>query len=318
MLRYDHLKDHPRDFLAATGLTPAEFALLLPAFEAAYDDLYPPHLTAAGQARQRQGGGGATGVLADWEDKLLFILVYQKTYPLQTMQGLHFGLSQPQTNYWIHRLLPVLQRALQTLGMLPERDGSQVATSPLALEGGVLDLAIDGTERRRQRPQDATRQRDHYSGKKKTHTDKNILVVNETTDKVVYLGPTVAGKTHDKKAADEAAIAYPVNATLDKDTGFQGYEPPGVQTRQPKKKPKKKELSAAERALNRLFSGVRVVVEHIIAGVKRCRIVKEVLRLTKQGISDLVMEIACGLHNLRMACRHPLPACNVQNLLDSA
>jgi hypothetical protein len=174
----------------------------------------------------------------DWEDKLLFILVYQKTYPLQTMQGLHFGLSQPQTNYWIHRLLPVLQRALQTLGMLPERDGSQVATHPLAQEGGVLELAIDGTERRRQRPHDATRQRDHYSGKKKTHTDKNILVVNETTDKVIYLGPTVTGKTHDKKAADEAAIPYPVNATLDKDTGFQGYEPPGAQTRQPQKKPK--------------------------------------------------------------------------------
>jgi hypothetical protein len=75
----------------------------------------------------------------------------------------------------------------------------------------------------------------HYSGKKKTHTDKNILLVNETTTKVVYLGPTIAGKTHDKKAADEDPIAYPVNATLEKDTGFQGYEPAGVLTQQPKK-----------------------------------------------------------------------------------
>ena len=69
------------------------------------------------------------------EDKLLFILVYQKTNPLQTMHGLHFGLSQPQTNYWIHRLLPVLRRALVALDMAPERDASRVATSPLALEG---------------------------------------------------------------------------------------------------------------------------------------------------------------------------------------
>jgi hypothetical protein len=74
----------------------------------------------------------------------------------------------------------------------------------------------------------------------------------------------------------------------------------------------------AERVLNGFISGVRVVVEHVIAGVKRCRIVKDVLRLTKQGISDLVMEIACGLHNLRMACRHPLPAFNMQDLLNSA
>ena len=45
----------------------------------------------------------------------------------------------------------------------------------------------------------------------------------------------MAGKMHDKKAADEAQIAYPVHATLDKDTGFQGYEPEGVLSRQPKK-----------------------------------------------------------------------------------
>ena len=57
---------------------------------------------------------------------------------------------------------------------------------------------------------------------------------------MVYRGPTVAGKTHDKKAADEAAIAYPLNATLDKDTGFQGYEPAGVLPRQPKKSQKAK------------------------------------------------------------------------------
>ena len=66
------------------------------------------------------------------EDKLLFILVYQKTNPLQTMHGLQFELSQPQTNYWIHHLLPVLQRALAALGVAPERDASRVATSALA------------------------------------------------------------------------------------------------------------------------------------------------------------------------------------------
>src|SRR5512143_1309888 len=131
MLRYAHLKDRPCDFVAATGLTLAEFTRLLPAFEAAYEDLYPHHLTAAGTVRHRQAGGGAKGELAGWEAKLLVILVYQQTHPLQTMQALHCGLSQPQANYWLHRLLPVVQRALQTLGMRPERDASQVATSPL-------------------------------------------------------------------------------------------------------------------------------------------------------------------------------------------
>ena len=74
----------------------------------------------------------------------------------------------------------------------------------------------------------------------------------------------------------------------------------------------------SEQFLKSIFSSARVVVEHVIAGVKRCRIVKEVLRLTTEGISDLVMEIACGLHNLRVSCRHPLPAVDLLDLISSA
>ena len=118
-------------------------------------------------------------------------------------------------------MLPVLQRALVALGVAPERDASRVAPSPLALAGGPA-MAIDGTERRRQRPTNAAQQREQYSGKKKTPTEKNLLLVNEHTDKVISLGPTVAGKTHDKQAADAAQIGSPTNATLGKDTGFQG------------------------------------------------------------------------------------------------
>jgi len=234
MLTYATLQDRPREFLAATGLTHEEFVRVLPAYAAAYAVLYPPDKTWEGKVRQRQGGGGAQGVLPQMEDKLLFILVYQKTNPLQTMHGLPCHLSQPQTHYWMHHVLPVLQRAFAALGVAPERDASRVATSPLALEGAP-DVILDGTERRRQRPTDAAQQKEQYSGKKKTPTDKNLLLVNEHTTKVVYLGPTVAGKTHDKKAADAAQIGYPTNATLGKDTGFQGYEPAGVLTRQPKK-----------------------------------------------------------------------------------
>jgi len=56
----------------------------------------------------------------------------------------------------------------------------------------------------------------------------------------VSLRPTVAGTTHAKKATDDAQITSPTNATLDKDTGFQGDEPAGIQTRQPKKSPQVK------------------------------------------------------------------------------
>jgi DDE superfamily endonuclease/Helix-turn-helix of DDE superfamily endonuclease len=317
MLNYKKLKDKPRDFLAVTGLTLEEFLKLLPTFQAAYDKYYPPELTREGKVRPRRAGGGAKGVLQGLEDKRMFILVYQKTNPLQTLHALQCDVSQPQAHDWMHHLLPVLRQALADLGLAPERDASRVATSHLALEGAP-DLALDGTERRRQRPTDATLQQEHSSGKKKTHTDKNIVLVNAMTNKVVYLSPTLAGRTHDKKAADAAQIVYPTNATLDKDTGLQGYEPQGVLSRQPKKKPQGQALRVGDRLLNQIISGARVVVEHVLAGVQRCRIVKDVLRLTTEGISDLVMEIACGLHNLRISCRHPLSAFDVRSLLSSA
>ena len=72
----------------------------------------------------------------------------------------------------------MLQHALAALGYAPERDARRLPMSPLVLEGAPA-TALDGTERRRQRPTDAQRQKEHYSGKKKTHTDKNILLVNE-------------------------------------------------------------------------------------------------------------------------------------------
>lgn len=239
MLTYKQLKEKPKEFLAATSLTVAEFESLLPIFEKQYKEQQPSEQNRKGKTRQRKVGGEVKERMLAIEDKLLFILVYQKTYPLQTMHGLQFGLSQPQTNIWIHRLMPILRESLAELEMTPERDAEKVGTHALAQEIAP-DLLIDGTERRIQRPKDATKQTEHYSGKKKTHTDKNILLTNLHSGKVVYLSPTENGKKHDKKIADENAIVYPAEATLGKDTGFQGYEPLGVQTFQPKKNRKEK------------------------------------------------------------------------------
>src|SRR4030095_113347 len=95
MLSYNTLQDRPRDFLAATGLTLDEFQQLLPAFQGAYEQRYPYELTRTGTPRQRRRGGGAKGILQHFEDKLLFILAYQKTNPLQTM---HAALVQFDRN----------------------------------------------------------------------------------------------------------------------------------------------------------------------------------------------------------------------------
>lgn len=234
MLDYTRLKRDRRKFLAMTGLTLKEFQALLPAFEKACQRRQPATKTAAGRKRKRRAGGGRSGALKTMEQRLLFILVYQKTYPLQVVLGELFGLSQSGANQWIHRLLPVLLEALTTLGVRPEREGPRFAASERR-SGQSRDYTIDGTERRRQRPKSTEKQGLHYSGKKKAHSDKNVVIVQTRSKRVAYLGPTCPGKTHDKKAADQERIAYPRRSVLRKDTGFQGYEPQVQASLQPKK-----------------------------------------------------------------------------------
>src|SRR5262245_27042714 len=235
MISYIDLRTDRRQFLALTGLTLSEFQRLLTAFPQAYQRLYPANQTAEGQPRRRSGGGGCKGRLEQPEDKLLFMLVYLKAYPLQAVMGELFGLSQPQVNYWIHRLLPVLRSALDDLDVLPERDPTHFAQAQCT-SGKAPRLIIDATERRRQRPKNPGKQALFYSGRRKQHCDKNVVIVNTRGKRIDYLSPTDPGKTHEKRIADEEGISYPPGATLYKDTGFQGYEPAVKKTCQAKKK----------------------------------------------------------------------------------
>jgi hypothetical protein len=166
MITYDTLKTRPREFLAVTSLTQEEFLQLLPVF-ACLVQQQTALLTTDGTPRKRQPGGGTKGKLDRIEDKLLFILAYQKGYALQILLGLHFGLSQPQANYWIHRLLPLLQEALAVLDYTPQRAGAAIAGYRTA-DGQPAELLLDGTERTRQRPKNPQTQKEAYSGKKKS------------------------------------------------------------------------------------------------------------------------------------------------------
>ena len=120
--------------------------------------------------------------------------------------------------------------------MAPERDASRVAPRPRLGEGAPAG-ALDGTARRRPRPPPAAPPTAPDSGQTHAHTEKHVRLLPASTRPVVALRPTVAGKTPDKKAADEADRVSPVHSTLDKDTGFQGYEPAGIRTPQPQKSP---------------------------------------------------------------------------------
>jgi DDE superfamily endonuclease/Helix-turn-helix of DDE superfamily endonuclease len=295
---YDELSKHPSQFLALTGYMVEEFQALLPFFRVQFE-AHVEKYTLDGKPRvKRRYSEYRNCPLRALADKLLFILIYVKLGTIQQMHATLFGMHQPDANVWIHLLHPILNRTLAVLGELPARDAHTFQP-----EADALKIYFhDGTERPVPRPTDPATQKEYYSGKKKCHTVKNIVVIDAQC-KIRLLTQTCEGKKHDKKAADEAEYTFPAGSALYQDTGFQGFTLAGVTILQPKKKPRGKELTPDEKEDNRLISRIRIRIEHAIGGVKRYRIVKDKIRNWKQGFRDKVMETCCGLHNFRLNFR---------------
>ena len=291
----------PKLLRALTSLDAGECVRLLAAFEQV-SQARRGEVNRFGEQRQRAPGAtGNPGVLSSPRARLFFVLFYFKCYPLQEVMGVLFGLSQPQVCLWIGRLTPLVNAALGRELVRPARRPADLAR--LLEEVPELRLLIlDGAERPIRRPKDKQRKKDDYSGKKKAHRKKNLLLSSHGR-RVVYLGPTSPGSVHDKTLADESDLALPADAVVLQDTGFQGYRVAGAQTYQPRKKPRGREMPWYSAATNQVISKVRVGVEHTISGVKRCRIVADTFRNLRAGFVDAAMEVACGLHNLRVATR---------------
>jgi len=157
MLAYEDLKHKPRVLRAMTSLGRSEFDELLDCFTQAWDE-------ETGASLKDASKGGRPPIIKSMADRLLFILFYLKTYPLQEVIAHLFGLSQGQANFTIHQLSAILNKALESKGHKPVRLPDEML-SRLAQEL-PQDMGIDGTERRINRPGDAIGQTYHYSGKK--------------------------------------------------------------------------------------------------------------------------------------------------------
>jgi len=167
---YQQVQEHPKLLLAMTSLTHAEFQQLLSHFQYAWDQYVQQHYVDRDDRQRRYGAGRSEATLVTLEDKLLFILYYIKVYPLQEILAFEFGMVQSTANEWIHILSEVLKKALDHGGYVPERDPKQLAT---VLESEAeATYGIDGTERPRQRPCDAEKQKHYYSGKKNSHSQE--------------------------------------------------------------------------------------------------------------------------------------------------
>jgi hypothetical protein len=297
-LRYAHLADKPEKLLSLTSLTKEAFENLSVEFEKQYV-IHMDTYTLEGNPRtQRAYTEYKNSPLPDIKDKLLFILIYIKQNLTQEMMSLIFGIHQPRVHLWIYTLLYVLRMTFRSMRDAPARDMEGLKEKLEAIEVGTDPFLQDGTERPIPRPGDDLEQYEHYSGKKKRHTIKNLVLVHKLT--MLFLSYTYNGKVHDKKIADSFAYPLPEGSTLGQDLGFLGYLLEDILILMPHKKPKGGELTEEQKLENQRISSLRVPVEHVLGSVKRCRIVGDVIRLWSGEIRDIVMEVCCSLHNFRL------------------
>lgn len=159
ILNYDGIKEKPETLRAMTSLNRDEFELLCLSFGQVWEE--------ETQSSQRDPSqGGRKSILNRHEDRLLFILFYLKTYPLQEVLAYLFGMSQGQAHFLIYQLGRILRETLKRMDYLPARLSEDMVR--ILAEEEPQDLAIDGTERTIERPKYPERQKQFYSGKKKT------------------------------------------------------------------------------------------------------------------------------------------------------
>lgn len=282
---------------ALTGLTVSEFNNLLIDFSWNYQE----YEVKRKPDRQRKLGGGAHGVLEEMEEKFFYGLFYLKTYPTFDVASFYVGFARSKACEWAHRLFPILEQTLKRKLILPERKISDPEEF-LRLYPEVKEVFADGVERVRQRPKKKRAAQKTYSGKKKLHTRKSV-VMSDKNRKILVLTKQKSGRRHDKRLADKEHLltSLPREVALFVDTGFQGAAKLHSYTYIPKKRRKGKPLTIAEKEMNRLISSYRVVVEHAIGGIKRYRCVSEKLRNHKNFIDDTFMLLSAGLWNYHLS-----------------
>jgi hypothetical protein len=126
-LRFADLQTRPTEVLDLTSLTVDEFRTLVLPFEAAFQAQMSQWRLDGQPRTARRYTTYQNCPLPTPEDRLLFILVYLKTYPLQVVQGRLFGMGQSKAHQWIHVLLVVLRTTLRALGEAPSRSVQELA-----------------------------------------------------------------------------------------------------------------------------------------------------------------------------------------------
>jgi hypothetical protein len=270
MLTYPRLTRHPTVFRALTGLDVA-------AFDRVVADV-APRLAAAEERRlarpdRRRAIGGGPGYALPLRDRVLLTVVWLRQYPTYIVLGYLFGVSEATALRTVRRVLPVLEAAGRDTMRLPDPGkGGRRALDELLAETPDLAVVVDTFEQRVQRPRQRAEADGYYSGKKRQHTLKSQVAVDERDGRIADVAGSVRGPTADITLLKQSGLLdrLPPEVGAAGDLAYVGVadaHPAGLGTT-PRRKPRGKPRPPEDEAFNRAFARRRVVVEH---GIRRLR-----------------------------------------------
>jgi len=296
ILRREHLGNHPAVFRSMTGLTVEAFDQLLPELRAAFAADRRRRLDRPGR-RRAVGGGDAFDLGVD--DQFLLTIVWLRHYPTQECLGYLFGVSDSTALRAVRRCLPLLEQSGQDSMRLPDPGRGHRRDLPALLKDTpALAVIVDTFEQRTQRPR--RRQRAYYSGKKKAHTLKSQVAVDED-GRIADVAPSRPGRWADLKVFKRSGLAGRlIRAGVGAlgDLGYVGLDglSPKLHGATPRRKPRGRQRPPADRRYNRAFARRRIKVEHGINRLRRYQALTQVDRHRRKHHTARVRAVA-GLVN---------------------
>jgi hypothetical protein len=306
MLRYTYLAKYPKVFQAMTGLRVAEFDQLVEDILPAYDQAEVKRLSRAN--RQRAIGGGHPFDL-DARDQILLTVIWLRKYPTQAVLAYLFGVSEPTVLRSIRRVLPLLEASGRDTMRLPDPGRKRRRQlDELLQDTPELAVIIDTFEQRVQRPRQRAQADQYYSGKKKQHTLKSHVGVNELTGEFVDIADSTFGPTADLTVLKQSGLLARLPAGVGGlgDLAYVGLaqlHPQGLGAT-PRRKPRGKPRPAEDVAYNTAFARRRILVENSILRLRRYEALSQTDRHHRRYHTQRVVAVA-GLVNRQI--RHRLP-----------
>jgi hypothetical protein len=302
MMKYGYLKQYPKIFKKMTGLSVKEFDDLV-------DDVLPQFRQAEERRldrpdRQRDLGGGRKASLGA-RDQLLLTIIWLRLYPTQDVLGYFFDVSQAVVSNYIAHTLPVLEQAGRDTMRLPDPGRKRRPGLDQLLEAMPdIMVVIDSFEQKVQRPLDEEERKRYYSGKKKQHTLKSQVAVDEVTGMVVDISDSVPGPTADIHLLTQSGLLprLPEGVGGMGDLAYTGIDKLHPLSAAPRRKPRGKVRPPEDILYNTAFSRRRIIVENSIGRMRRYQSITQADRQHRQLHPARVVAVA-GLVNRQIKAR---------------